>query len=137
MDTVDAAGLELAVIESIPVHEDIKLGRPTRDRLIAQYAESVRHMGECGVRVLCYNFMPVFDWTRTDMAHTLPDGSTTLGFDAATVEALDTEAGIALPGWDSSYAPHELRALLAAWRGVTEEALWDNLAYFLRAVIPV
>src|SRR5688572_21980170 len=56
---IDRAGLALSVVESIPVHEDIKLGRPTRDRLIEQYCESVRHMGECGIPVLCYNFMPV------------------------------------------------------------------------------
>src|SRR5207249_10583440 len=79
---IDAAGLRLAVVESIPVHEDIKLGRPTRDRLIANYCESVRTMGELGVRVLCYNFMPVFDWMRTDLAMRLPDGSTALAYDA-------------------------------------------------------
>jgi len=134
---IEAAGLAFEVVESLPVHEDIKLGLPSRARLVANYCQSIRNCAAAGIRVICYNFMPVFDWTRTDMAHTLPDGSTTLGFDAATVEALDTDAGIALPGWDSSYAPHELRALLAAWRGVSEEALWDNLAYFLRAVIPV
>ena len=71
---IDAAGLKLAVVESIPVHEDIKLGRPTRDRLIANYCDSVRAMGELGVSVLCYNFMPVFDWLRTDLAMSLPDG---------------------------------------------------------------
>src|ERR1043165_9097890 len=65
---VTNAGLRLAVVESIPIHEDIKLGRPTRDRLVDQYCESVRAMGELGVGVLCYNFMPVFDWTRTDLA---------------------------------------------------------------------
>src|SRR6267142_5822189 len=59
-EEVDRVGLPVAVIESIPVHEDIKLGRPTRDRLIDNYCESVRAMGELGVHVLCYNFMPVF-----------------------------------------------------------------------------
>src|SRR5678815_960223 len=80
---IDAAGLSLAVVESIPVHEDIKLGRPTRDRLIDQYAESIRHMGELGIPVLCYNFMPIFDWTRTNLAMPLPDGSTALAYDDA------------------------------------------------------
>src|SRR6188768_338571 len=59
-ESVDRAGLDLAVIESIPVHEDIKLGRPSRDRLIDNYCESVRNLGRAGVPVLCYNFMPVF-----------------------------------------------------------------------------
>src|SRR5471032_3040115 len=75
------AGLELSVIESIPIHEDIKLGRPSRDRLVDQYATSVEHMGELGIPVLCYNFMPVFDWTRTDLAMVQPDGSTALAYD--------------------------------------------------------
>src|SRR4051794_24284260 len=75
VETVDRAGLRLAVVESIPVHEDIKLGRPTRDRLIDSYCESVRHVGAAGVPVVCYNFMPVFDWTRTDLALPLDDGS--------------------------------------------------------------
>ena len=65
-DSVSHAGMELAVIESIPVHEDIKLGRATRDALIDNYAASIRNMRAAGVSVLCYNFMPVFDWTRTD-----------------------------------------------------------------------
>src|SRR5471030_2262370 len=81
--TADAAGLTLAVIESIPLHEDIKLGRPSRDRLIDQYCASVRAMGELGIGVLCYNFMPIFDWTRTDLAMALPDGSTALAYDDA------------------------------------------------------
>src|SRR2546425_4853313 len=67
-DQVEDAGLRLAVVESIAVHEDIKLGRPGRDRLIANYCASIASMGEVGIPVLCYNFMPVFDWTRTDLA---------------------------------------------------------------------
>ena len=67
-DEIEAAGLTFAVVESIPVHEDIKLGRPGRDRLIANYCESVRVMGALRIPVLCYNFMPVFDWLRTDLA---------------------------------------------------------------------
>src|SRR6266849_2960496 len=72
---IDAVGLTFAVVESIPVHEDIKLGRPSRDRLIATYCESVRAMGALRIPVLCYNFMPVFDWVRTNLAHLLADGS--------------------------------------------------------------
>ena len=138
VDTVDAAGLELAVIESIPVHEDIKLGRSTRDRLIAQYGESVRHMGECGVRVLCYNFMPVFDWTRTDLALTLDDGSTALAYDDAALARIDLTRGTGdLPGWATAYTAPQLAALFAAYRDVSTEQLWENLAYFLERVVPV
>jgi mannonate dehydratase len=136
-DTVDGAGLALTVIESIPVHEDVKLGRPTRDRLIDQYCESVRHMGECGIPVLCYNFMPVFDWTRTDLALTLDDGSTALAYDDRALARIDLTRGTGdLPGWATAYTADELRALLAAYRDVSPEQLWEHLAYFLERVVP-
>ena len=135
---IDAAGLRLAVVESIPVHEDIKLGRPTRDRLIANYCESVRTMGELGVRVLCYNFMPVFDWMRTDLAMRLPDGSTALAYDDAALANIDLGRGTGdLPGWAATYDASELRGLLEAYRKVHAERLWDHLAYFLERVVPV
>src|SRR3989454_4310069 len=137
-DDIADAGLKLAVVESIPVHEDIKLGRPTRDRLIANYCESVRTMGELGVRVLCYNFMPVFDWMRTDLALRLPDGSTALAYDDAALANRDLGLGVGdLPGWAKVYGADELRALLAAYREVDAERLWDHLAYFLERVVPV
>src|SRR5687768_2314405 len=134
-ETIDAAGLALSVIESIPVHEDIKLGRPTRDRLIANYCESVRHMGDCGVAVLCYNFMPVFDWTRTDLALPLDDGSTALAYDHASLSRVDLSRGTGdLPGWATAYSAEELRGLLDAYRQVDTEQLWEHLAYFLERV---
>jgi len=136
-DTINAAGLEFEVVESIPVHEDIKLGKPSRDRLIANYQQNIRNCAAVGVKVICYNFMPVFDWTRTDTAMELPDGSTTLSFDAKAVAKIDLEQGISLPGWDASYKPAELKALLAEYKDVSEEVLWGNLEYFLKAIIPV
>ncbi len=134
---VEAAGLKFEVVESVPVHEDIKLGLPSRERLIANYQQSIRNCAAAGIRVICYNFMPVFDWTRTEMVHELPDGSTTLRFDAATVKNIDPSEGISLPGWDSSYAPEELKALLDSYKGVSEDQLWLNLEYFLKKIIPV
>jgi len=137
-DQVIDAGLELAVIESIPVHEDIKLGRPTRDRLVDQYCESVRAMGDVGVPVLCYNFMPIFDWTRTDLAMPLPDGSTALAYDDSALERIDLSRGTGdLPGWATAYDVTTLRALLEAYRAVNGERLWENLAFFLERVVPV
>jgi len=135
---IDAAGLSLAVIESIPVHEDIKLGRPTRDRLADLYAESVRHMGDVGVQVLCYNFMPIFDWTRTDLAMRQPDGSTALAYDHAALARIDLARGTGdLPGWATAYDAKTLQGLLAAYKDVNAERLWENLEYFLRRVVPV
>ncbi|HYT82416.1 MAG TPA: mannonate dehydratase [Gemmatimonadales bacterium] len=135
---IDAAGLRLAVVESIPVHEDIKLGRPSRDRLIANYCTSVRAMGELGIPVLCYNFMPVFDWMRTDLAMPLADGSTALAYDDRALARVDLARGTGdLPGWAAAYGAGELQALLAAYRGVDAERLWEHLAYFLERVVPV
>nr|MDQ3082564.1 mannonate dehydratase [Gemmatimonadota bacterium] len=98
-DAINAAGLAFSVVESIPVHEDIKLGRPTRERFVDTYAESIRNVGEIGVSVICYNFMPVFDWTRTDLEMPLPDGSTALAFDDDALSGIDLSAGTGnLPG---------------------------------------
>jgi mannonate dehydratase len=136
-DTVHAAGLAIDVIESVPVHEDIKLGKPSRDALISNYARTLRNLGAAGIKVVCYNFMPVFDWTRTTLAKCLPDGSTTLAFDVDTVASINPDDGIQLPGWDTSYDAGQLRALLAEYASCSEERLWANLEYFLHRVIPV
>jgi len=136
-DVIEQHGLKFDVIESVPVHEDIKLGKPERERLIANYCTTLRHLAACGLKVVCYNFMPVFDWTRTTLDHKLPDGSSCLAFDTDVVSRIDISKGIALPGWDSSYSAGELKALLAAYASVDEAALWRNLTYFLQCVIPV
>ncbi len=103
-EQVDVAGLSLAVIESIPVHEDIKLGRPSRDRLVDAWCESVARVGAVGVRVVCYNFMPVFDWMRSNLAMRLPDGSTSLAFDDGELAQFDLSRGTRdLPGWAAAY----------------------------------
>ena len=134
---VEAHGLALDVIESVPVHEDIKLGKPSRDRLIANYQQTIRNLGANGIKVICYNFMPVFDWTRTSLAKVLPDGSTTLTFSTQEIDAIDVSHGISLPGWDSSYKAEELKALLAEYAKVDAEKLWEHLGYFLKAIVPV
>ena len=135
-EEVERHGMSLTVIESIPVHEDIKLGLPTRDRLIDNYCESVRNMGRAGVPVLCYNFMPVFDWTRTELARRLDDGSTVLAFDDAALAKIDLSRGTAdLPGWATAYTAEQLGKLLDAYRSVNESKLWENFAYFLERVV--
>jgi mannonate dehydratase len=136
-EDIARAGLRFAVVESIPVHEDIKLGRPSRDRLIDNYCESIRVMGGAGVPVLCYNFMPVFDWMRTDLARPFPDGSSGLAYDDAALASVDLTAGTgALPGWATAYTAAELNTLLAAYRAIPSEQLWEHLAYFLERVAP-
>ena len=70
-DDVVAAGLELEVIESVNIHEDIKLGLPSRERYIENYKETIRRLAKIGIKVICYNFMPVFDWMKTEIAYQL------------------------------------------------------------------
>ena len=135
---VEDKGLVFDVIESVPVHEDIKLGRPTRDKYIESYKENIRRLAEAGIKCICYNFMPVFDWTRTQLDHVLPDGSTALVYYKDQVEKMDPLTGeLSLPGWDASYKKEDLRDLFDAYGKLTEEDLWANMKYFLENIIPV
>lgn len=128
--------LEMEVIESVPVHEDIKLGRNNYKKYIDNYKENIRRLAKAGVKCICYNFMPVFDWTRSQLDHELDDGSNALVYYKADVDKLDPTK-LALPGWDSSYTPNEMKELIAAYKELGEEGLWKNLEYFLKEIIPV
>jgi len=140
-----ASGLGLEVIESVNVHEDIKLGRPPRDRYIENYLVTLERLADAGVKVVCYNFMPVFDWFRTDLAHPLPDGSNALFYEAAKASSLSPEAvvesiekeskGFTLPGWEKERLV-ELRSLFRAYEGIGPDELRANLGYFLSALMP-
>ena len=131
----DQNGLEMEVIESVPVHEDIKLGRPSRDRLIANYAETIRNLGKAGVKCICYNFMPVFDWLRTNLHTVAPDGSNSLSYCHDELMRLDPH-DLHLPGWDESYTSDQLNALLDSYKDMSHETLFDNLVYFLNGIMP-
>ena len=131
----DEAGLEMEVIESVPVHEDIKLGKPSRDRLIANYAQNIRNLASVGVKCICYNFMPVFDWFRTNLYFKHEDGSTSLSYSEADFSKLDKQ-NLRLPGWDESYSKDELNGLLKEYEGMTHEKLFENLVYFLKGIMP-
>ncbi len=132
----NAKGLKMEVIESIPVHEDIKMGRGDRDRYIANYCENLRVVARHGVKCVCYNFMPVFDWLRTEMAHVNPDGSTSLAYSWEDFVKIDPN-NLHLPGWDESYTPEALQGLLKEYRNISHEQLFNNLVYFLERIIPV
>ncbi|MFC0525880.1 mannonate dehydratase [Pontibacillus salicampi] len=135
---IEAHGLTLNVIESVPVHEDIKLGLPSREHYIANYQATLRNLSKAGVKTVCYNFMPVFDWTRTAMEAPFPDGSHSLAFDQEAADVIDPLSGcLTLPGWDLSYQTDQLSELIVQFKRLTENDLMNNLIYFLEQVVPV
>lgn len=146
IDEVHSAGLECEVIESVNVSEQIKLGLPIRDEHIENYRLTVRNLAKCGVKVIVYNFMPVFDWLRTDLARLIPeDGSRSLYFDEKELgdmnpldivrKTAEDSKGFSLPGWEPARLL-ELEATLGLYKSVTDEKLLENYKYFLDCVIP-
>lgn len=144
-EQADRFGLNIDVVESVNVHEDIKLGLPTREIYIENYKRTIEKLATVGVKVICYNFMPVFDWTRTDLHKPLEDGSTALFYEKSKVENMDPLEMVdkilenpeySMPGWEPERLKH-LSKLFEAYKGVTEEDLWNNLKYFLEQIIPV
>ena len=171
---IEAEGMDWAVVESIPVHNSIKLGTAGRDRYIGWYKDTLRALADCGVETVCYNFMPVLDWTRTELRHPMPSGALALRFDAVDFAAYDLFV-LRRPGAEGDYEParitaaerrmaemseekatlieHNLIAGLPAserqydrarflgalgeYAGIGRDELHVNLAYFLRAIVPV
>lgn len=138
-------GFNMDVVESVNVHDDIKIGLPSRDRYIENYKQTLRNLAKFGVKVVCYNFMPIFDWTRTDLFHPMPDGSTALYYEKDKIiddpqvmaaYILKTSAGYTMPGWEPERMAR-LNELFAAYKPVDKVKLWDNLKYFLEAIMPV
>lgn len=143
---IAGAGLEMEVIESVNIHEDIKKGLPSRDRYIENYQVTLRNLAKVGVKCLCYNFMPVLDWARSELEHVLPDGSTALSYrhdkvlkmnPSEMAKAMTGDArGYSLPGWEPSRFG-VMAADIEFYQSMTREDYWKNMKYFLDAVIPV
>lgn len=133
---VNSYGLEMEVIESVPVSEDIKLRRGNYLKHIENFKQNIRILSKYGVKCICYNFMPVFDWTRSQLNHKNADGSESLVYYKEDVSKMDPTK-LTLPGWDSSYKPEEVKELIEAYKKIGEEGLWNNLKLFLEEIIPV
>jgi len=141
---INKAGLELEVIESVNIHEDIKLGLPSRDKYIKNYKKTLVNLANEGIKVVCYNFMPVFDWLRSDLAEELEDGSNTMSYDEKDIEKTDPlklveEIGsgseeFSLPGWEAERLA-ELKDIMKQYEEITAEDLFDNLKYFLENIM--
>ena len=167
-------GLHWSVVESLPIHENIKLAEGDLSGLFDNYRQSMRNLAACGIKTICYNFMPVVDWTRTELYHPLPGGGRALRFNAHEFAAFDclmlkrrgAEADYpaevlararvwfdrasetdqetllasimaGLPGAFDRYDIPSLRLMLDRYKDVSRDALRENLARFLREVIPV
>ena len=137
-------GFNMDVVESVNVHDDIKIGLPTRDKYIENYKQTLRNLKEFGVKVVCYNFMPIFDWTRTDLYHPVGDGSTALFYEKNKIiddpnemakYILEECGDMTMPGWEPERLA-KLNELFEAYKPVTKEVLWENLKYFLEAIMP-
>ena len=143
---VNSYGLNLEVIESVNVHEDIKLGLPLRDKYIKNYKQTLKNLSAIGIKTVCYNFMPIFDWTRTELKKRLEDGSTTLSFDYEQLKNLEPKdlldiikngsKNVIIPGWEPNRLK-EIGRLFELYKNLDDEDLWGNLKYFLEAIIPV
>lgn len=142
---INDAGLEMEVIESVNIHEDIKKGLETRDQYIENYIKTLENLSKVGVKVLCYNFMPVIDWARSDLEFELPDGSTVLSYRHEEVLKMNPNTmadvmakkarGYSLPGWE----PERLEAMardIEFYQEMSRETYWENMKYFLDKVIP-
>ena len=144
--TVEAKGLCVAGIESVNIHDAIKVGSKDRDMYIDNYIRTLEKLGKNDIHMVCYNFMPVFDWTRTELARRRPDGSTVLAYTQEAVDAIDpadmfnsikdSMNGTVMPGWEPERMEH-IKELFEMYKDIDEEKLFENLVYFLKAIMPV
>lgn len=145
-EEVEAAGLHISGIESVNVSDAIKTGGADRDKDIATYIQCLENLGKEDIHLVCYNFMPVFDWTRSELARVRPDGSTVLAYTQEAIDAIDpadmfnsikgSMNGTVMPGWEPERMAH-IKELFEMYQDIDEEKLFANLVYFLKAIMPV
>lgn len=142
----ESKGLKVLGIESVNIHDAIKVGAPERERYIANYITTLERLGQADIHMVCYNFMPVFDWTRSDLAKIRPDGSTVLAYDQKEIDRInpremfrsmeEKSGGFELPGWEPARMAR-ISELFDLYKDVDADRLFDNLVYFLKAIQPV
>lgn len=142
---VEKENLKLLGIESVAVHDEIKAGGPKRDYYIENYKETIKNLGKCGIKLVCYSFKPVFGWAKTNLHYPNEDGSYSLVFDQATIENMEAKdmfklinsqsGNYRLPGWEKA-KEEQCEKLLSMYKDIDEETLFNNLSYFLKAIIP-
>jgi len=142
---VENAGLTIAGIESINVHDSIKTGSSERDMYIENYIDALKVVSEAGINLVCYNFMAVFDWTRSDLAKIRRDGASVMAYDHKIIEQINPDKmfevmqekadGHLLPGWEPERMA-KIKELFQLYQDIDEEALMKNLEYFLKAIMP-
>lgn len=139
-------GLEVSGIESVNIPDSIKAALPDRDRHIDNYIKTLETLGEEGIDLVCYNFMPIFDWTRSELAKPRADGSTVLSYDQSKIDQIDPKKmlsmidsnsnGFMMPGWEPERLS-KIGELFDVYKDVDNERLFANLIYFLKAIMPV
>ena len=143
---VEKAGLYIAGIESVNVHDSIKTASKDRDMYIEKYINTLKVVAQEDIHLVCYNFMAVFDWTRTDLAKQRADGATAMAYDQKQIDQVKPDsmfdlinakaAGHVLPGWEPERMA-KIKKLFEMYSEIDNEALFANLEYFLKAVMPV
>ncbi|MFI3226176.1 MAG: mannonate dehydratase [Clostridia bacterium] len=140
---VEDAGLFIDGIESVNIHDSIKIGSEDRDMYIQNYIRTLEKLAQEDIKLVCYNFMPVFDWTRSELAKVRPDGSTVLAYDQNIIDTIDPTKmfegmdtnGFIMPGWEPERMA-TVKELFEKYAEVSPEKLFDNLVYFLNAIMP-
>lgn len=143
---VEKSGLKIEGIESVNIHDAIKIGLPEREKYIDNYISTLENLGKADIHMVCYNFMPVFDWTRSDLAKRREDGSTVLSYDQELIDKINPEVmfnqidknsnGFVMPGWEPERLVH-VKYLFEKYKDVDNHKLFDNLIYFLKRIQPI